>query len=208
MPISWITIDGRRIPLNSGKSSFSNEREKLELPKFINTNALCPVCRQKVVYYQNSFGSRVFFNDLGWPWEKHECTSAFGKDGAERRGASISSHCITLTTGEQLEALGNGYLMGHYDEEDDEKSFALLRLKTPKGRVLFVECKYRRNQVHWDSLQQAAFFLRKRSSTAMDDFSRWFFCPSNEDSSLGIKKIEVSKTTIPFSECVGAFRSG
>lgn len=41
---------------------------------FVDPNAYCPVCGAKVFYYENSSGSRVFFNDLGWPWPKHGCT--------------------------------------------------------------------------------------------------------------------------------------
>ena len=41
---------------------------------FVNPNAKCPVCGQGVYYYQNSFGSRVYFDDLGPPWPKHPCT--------------------------------------------------------------------------------------------------------------------------------------
>ena len=41
---------------------------------YVNPNALCPVCRATVFYYQSPLGGRVFFNDLGWPWPKHECT--------------------------------------------------------------------------------------------------------------------------------------
>lgn len=41
---------------------------------FTDPNALCPVCGASVFYYQNLSGSRVFFDDLGWPWPKHPCT--------------------------------------------------------------------------------------------------------------------------------------
>ena len=41
---------------------------------FVNPNALCPVCKQQVFYYENRFGSRVFFDALGKPWPKHPCT--------------------------------------------------------------------------------------------------------------------------------------
>jgi hypothetical protein len=44
------------------------------LEAFNDPNALCPVCGATVFYYQNSSGSRVFFDDLGWPWPKHPCT--------------------------------------------------------------------------------------------------------------------------------------
>jgi hypothetical protein len=27
-----------------------------------------------VYYYQNNAGSRVFFDEIGWPWPKHPCT--------------------------------------------------------------------------------------------------------------------------------------
>lgn len=41
---------------------------------FVAPNASCPVCSAKVYYYQNEYGSRVFFDELGWPWPKHPCT--------------------------------------------------------------------------------------------------------------------------------------
>lgn len=41
---------------------------------FVNPNARCPVCGDPVFYYQNAFGSRVFFDELGPPWPKHPCT--------------------------------------------------------------------------------------------------------------------------------------
>jgi hypothetical protein len=41
---------------------------------FIVPNAKCPVCGESVYYYQNEHGSRVFFDELGWPWPKHPCT--------------------------------------------------------------------------------------------------------------------------------------
>lgn len=37
-------------------------------------NAKCPVCSQPVYYYQNSRGSKVFFDEIGHPWPKHPCT--------------------------------------------------------------------------------------------------------------------------------------
>jgi hypothetical protein len=40
----------------------------------VQPNATCPVCGDRVFYYANKFGSRVFFDELGWPWPKHACT--------------------------------------------------------------------------------------------------------------------------------------
>jgi hypothetical protein len=37
-------------------------------------NAKCPVCGCRVFFYQNEYGSRVFFDSLGPPWPKHPCT--------------------------------------------------------------------------------------------------------------------------------------
>lgn len=42
--------------------------------RFVNPNAKCPECGADVFYYQNEFGSRVYFDELGPPWPKHPCT--------------------------------------------------------------------------------------------------------------------------------------
>ena len=41
---------------------------------FVCPNATCPVCKKRVFFYQNEFGSRVYFDELGPPWPKHPCT--------------------------------------------------------------------------------------------------------------------------------------
>lgn len=41
---------------------------------FVNPNANCPVCGQLVFFCQLENGGRVFFDELGPPWEKHPCT--------------------------------------------------------------------------------------------------------------------------------------
>ena len=42
--------------------------------RLVRPNAKCPVCGAPVYFYQNEFGSRVFFDELGPPWPKHPCT--------------------------------------------------------------------------------------------------------------------------------------
>lgn len=37
--------------------------------------AQCPVCGDDVFYYENNFGSKVYFDCLGFPWLKHPCTN-------------------------------------------------------------------------------------------------------------------------------------
>ncbi|WP_447593121.1 hypothetical protein [Aquipseudomonas campi] len=44
------------------------------LSSFTIPNASCPVCGESVFYYCNSYGSSVFFDELGPPWPKHPCT--------------------------------------------------------------------------------------------------------------------------------------
>jgi len=53
-------------------ASTAKPYQKLE--SYIDPNARCPVCGDQVFYYQSPHGGRVFFNDVGWPWEKHPCT--------------------------------------------------------------------------------------------------------------------------------------
>lgn len=36
-------------------------------------NYKCPKCGREVFFYQNEHGSKVFFDELGWPWPKHGC---------------------------------------------------------------------------------------------------------------------------------------
>lgn len=56
---------------------------------YVNPNAYCPVCGEKVYFYQSIHGGRVFFDDLGWPWPKHKCTdngSPLSKSPSVTRG--------------------------------------------------------------------------------------------------------------------------
>lgn len=36
-------------------------------------NATCPMCGERCFYYENEFGSKVWFDELGVPWTKHPC---------------------------------------------------------------------------------------------------------------------------------------
>jgi len=51
---------------------------------FVQPNASCPVCGERVFFYANKSGGRVFFDELGWPWPKHPCT-----DSRAMRSASL-----------------------------------------------------------------------------------------------------------------------
>ncbi|MGH1591135.1 hypothetical protein ACRBEV_25625 [Methylobacterium phyllosphaerae] len=53
---------------------------------FINHNARCPRCNDRVFYYQNQYGSRVFFDELAPLWTKHPCTDNRAPSGATKLG--------------------------------------------------------------------------------------------------------------------------
>jgi hypothetical protein len=61
-----------RDPFLEKYPEFSKSRRISEC--FVNPNASCPVCGERVYYYENTHGSRVFFDELGHPWPKHPCT--------------------------------------------------------------------------------------------------------------------------------------
>jgi hypothetical protein len=47
------------------------------LHAYTTPNARCPVCNQRVYFYQSPFGGKVFFDELGGDWPKHPCTDKF-----------------------------------------------------------------------------------------------------------------------------------
>lgn len=61
----------------SHKAFAKNSLEKTpffgQYSSFLNPNAKCPECGQNVFYYENSYGSKVWFDDIGPPWPKHHC---------------------------------------------------------------------------------------------------------------------------------------
>lgn len=61
----------------------------LDLRSLTVPNARCPVCGMSVFFYRNSYGSRVFFDDLGPPWPKHPCTDT--STWRENRSATITA---------------------------------------------------------------------------------------------------------------------
>jgi hypothetical protein len=80
----WCDKSGFRFDRTRWKSFYDEYQAKSFLARngaslgraacFVNPNAHCPECGADVFYYQNEFGSRVFFDDLGPPWPKHPCT--------------------------------------------------------------------------------------------------------------------------------------
>lgn len=59
----------------------------------LDTNARCPVCGAAVIYYENEFGSKVYFDELAPLWTKHPCT-----DNSAETGPKLLATPIGATT--------------------------------------------------------------------------------------------------------------
>lgn len=97
---------------------------------FVSPNARCPVCGEPVFYYQNEFGSRVFFDELGPPWPKHPCT-----DNTQLRGKSRLAHPVVrpISVRTEIRKLRDRYYL------DSHAEFRGKYKKLPPG--LFVVAK-------------------------------------------------------------------
>lgn len=58
------------------------------LNSYTNPNARCPVCAQRVFFYQSPNGGRVFFDKLGEDWPKHPCTDNSSYQPTFRKSAN------------------------------------------------------------------------------------------------------------------------
>lgn len=78
---------------------------------FVNPNAQCPVCGGSVFYYQNEYGSRVYFDQLGPPWPKHPCI-----DVAKKQTCGTQVHRpAARRRGERIELVGAARQSGKYE---------------------------------------------------------------------------------------------
>jgi hypothetical protein len=68
-PVQTISSLAKPNVLSNAARSSTNPRRR-----YTNPNASCPVCDAPVYFFQSEFGARVFFDDLGYPWQKHPCT--------------------------------------------------------------------------------------------------------------------------------------
>ncbi len=57
-----------------------------------NPNAKCIFCNEPIFFYQNSNGSKVFFDFLGKPWKKHDCY--YEKQGVYQYEIDIDLHTL------------------------------------------------------------------------------------------------------------------
>lgn len=109
---------------------------------YVTPNAKCPVCREPVFFYANSFGSRVFFDELGPAWTKHPCT-----DNA-KRGNNAELEFIqpkARKRGERMELLENARIAGYdggelYGEGTDRSHLLTVDSVLRDGRNNLVIC--------------------------------------------------------------------
>lgn len=64
------------------EQTYIRQVEQTQFSSFTIPNASCPICGDNVFFYQNSHGSKVWFDELGPPWEMHSC---FKKERLERQ---------------------------------------------------------------------------------------------------------------------------
>lgn len=72
----WVErTDWDRGSYSSGPHRVFVYRPRLTYESFTHPTR-CPVCGADVFFVECPNGGRVFFNELGWPWEKHQCTDS------------------------------------------------------------------------------------------------------------------------------------
>ena len=101
--VTPIHVDGRRCSGSAGSNSNKSQKPFGSIQSYVNPNAHCPVCGQRVFFYQSPYGGRVFLSDLGWPWDKHGCTdSAEAQTKTVRRISEVRHRPFRSTSGEAL----------------------------------------------------------------------------------------------------------
>jgi len=121
--VHW--VEGHVVDRSEWDIPFRTQRDEAELrrarahegatSRFVQPNADCPVCGSPVFFYQNQFGSRVFFDELGPPWPKHPCT-------AHVYQKSTGEQVVTLTA-ERLRARDEADLILKWRGADDGADF-------------------------------------------------------------------------------------
>ena len=52
---------------------YQNVRNSNTFDQQLFPNAICPECRKDVYFFRHKSGGCAWFNDVPWPWPKHEC---------------------------------------------------------------------------------------------------------------------------------------
>jgi len=52
---------------------YLRQQNPFEIKAFLQPNATCPECGDMVYFYRSQYGGCAWFNEIGRPWQKHEC---------------------------------------------------------------------------------------------------------------------------------------
>lgn len=158
--IHW--VDGHDVNRDNWDRSASNHEQELYFSeqlrslrvgqtatsRFVNPNAECPVCKRQVFFYQNCYGSRVYFDELGPPWPKHPCTDneqpvikpgvadSLAVSPASRGADEVAQveSCLRLTKQDPSAGFGEKYDKGQWSAWELEGRF---RARSSALLVLF-----------------------------------------------------------------------
>lgn len=79
----WIDGGRRPIHVNGGRCTGGSGSETAYSPfsyktvySYLNPTS-CPVCDASVFFYRSPYNGRVFFDNVPWPWPKHDCTDTY-----------------------------------------------------------------------------------------------------------------------------------
>ena len=187
---------GRKI--NKQQFFFAFEKRLKEFKEYFSTtnpNAKCKFCGQTISFYQNSYGSRVFFDMLGKPWTKHKCYYEIIQHYFEEE--------IDLT----LENLPDLVTEKFYVESDIINIEPKIKTRLLGGYILieFHNLKENKNEefiVKYDNLEFGLCFFNKSENTIegyFNDESYSLNCYSYEKAREELKHIfryEIGEETI------------
>ncbi|MGK7924866.1 MAG: DnaJ C-terminal domain-containing protein [Spirulina sp.] len=89
-------------------SSQSETGEKYVNPDAKTFPTPCPWCRSPVFYHTNGYGDSVFFDELGYPWQIHECFKNYWEEEKRRRKLEdISNYSNNICKNIRLEDVKN-----------------------------------------------------------------------------------------------------
>lgn len=176
--IEFRYLDGQSTPIhvNGGWCAGGRPKERTKdngwfrsAEAFIDPNAQCPVCGASVFYYQNSHGSRVFFDDLGWPWPKHPCTdnpaSQIGKIKRQKKSRKRIARSAYLT-----------FILYELDKFSKEDNYILLKFRSLKNRLIVRTIQLRCDDLRlqgWavaDLKDAPSFIIRRQSHQTIIEF--------------------------------------
>ena len=121
---------GKKQDLSQPSLSFGSSLPSSRSQTIPNTR--CPKCHQKVFYYQNESGSRVYFDELGPPWPKHPCMSGDHWSSQAYQEGQLKFDFLELEIRDVRRALsGSLVVLSDYAKGFEEKLF--MHISDPPG---------------------------------------------------------------------------